>query len=130
MFTFEQLNNYAELNPQDNEINKLCFESAKEYVYRFCSITEEDELPFELKECLIHIFMFKKRKMIASLNNEPFDSELPKDIMDVLYHYMIQNGARIELQGYDKSTLFPLYYCRRNDFNNIEDYYHLKDGTS
>ncbi|WP_318714255.1 hypothetical protein [Treponema sp.] len=94
MFTFEQLNDYAELNPQDNEINKLCFESAKEYVYRFCSITEEDELPFELKECLIHIFMFKKRKMIASLNNEPFDSELPKDIMDVLYHYMIQNGAK------------------------------------
>ena len=43
---------------------------------------------------------------------------------------MIQNGARIELQGYDKSTLFPLYYYRRNDFNNIEDYYHLKDGTS
>ena len=35
-----------------------------------------------------------------------------------------------KLQRYGKSTLFPLYYWRGNDFNNIEDYYHLKDGTS
>lgn len=29
---------------------------------------------------------------------------------------------------YDKSTLFPLYYSRRNSFNEIEDFYHLKDN--
>ena len=27
------------------------------------------------------------------------------------------------------STLFPLYYYRLKHYNNIEDYYHLKDGT-
>lgn len=59
-----------------------------------------------------------------------FDSDYVKLDSEHRKRYMIQNGARIELQGYDKSTLFPLYYCRRNDFNNIEDYYHLKDGTS
>ena len=59
-----------------------------------------------------------------------FDSDYVKLDSEHRKRYMIQNGVRIELQGYDKSTLFPLYYCRRNDFNNIEDYYHLKDGTS
>lgn len=29
---------------------------------------------------------------------------------------------------YDKSTLFPLYYSRRDSFNEIEDFYHLKDN--
>lgn len=94
MLVFEQLKNYADLNPQDREIDGLCFDSAREYVCRFCGFTYDDELPSELREALIHIFIFKKRKMIASLNNEPFDSELPKDTMDVLYHYMIQNGAK------------------------------------
>ncbi len=28
---------------------------------------------------------------------------------------------------YDKSTLLPLYYSRQDKFNEIEDYYHLKD---
>ena len=59
-----------------------------------------------------------------------FDSDYVKLDSEHRKRYKIQNGARIELQGYDKSTLFPLYYCRRNDVNNIEDYYHLKDGTS
>ena len=63
-------------------------------------------------------------------SNILFDSDYVKLDSEHRKRYMIQNGARIELQGYDKSTLLPLYYCRRNDFNNIEDYYHLKDGTS
>ena len=63
-------------------------------------------------------------------SNILFDSNYVKLDSEHRKRYMIQNGARIELQGYDKSTLLPLYYCRRNDFNNIEDYYHLKDGTS
>jgi hypothetical protein len=29
---------------------------------------------------------------------------------------------------FDRSTLFPLYYSRRDSVNNIEDYYHMKDG--
>lgn len=63
-------------------------------------------------------------------SNILFNSDYVKLDSEHRKRYMIQNGARIELQGYDKSTLFPLYYCRRKDFNNIEDYYHLKDGTS
>lgn len=94
MFTFEQLKDYADLNPQDREIDRLCFDSAREYVCRFCGFTDEEELPSELKESLIHIYMLKKKKMIATLNNEPFEGEITKDTMDVLYHYMIQNGAK------------------------------------
>ena len=29
---------------------------------------------------------------------------------------------------FDKSTLFPLYYSRRDSFNEIEDFYHMKDN--
>lgn len=35
-----------------------------------------------------------------------------------------------EIEGkYDKSTLMPLYYSRQDTINDIEDYYHLKDGS-
>lgn len=30
---------------------------------------------------------------------------------------------------YDKSTLFPLYYSRRDSFNEVEDFYHMKDNV-
>lgn len=38
-------------------------------------------------------------------------------------NYRIEEGQRIELKGYDKSTLLPLYYQRRDSINEIEDYY-------
>lgn len=44
--------------------------------------------------------------------------------------YKIEKGQKIELGYYDKSTLFPLYYQRQDNFNDIEDYYHLKDGST
>ena len=38
-------------------------------------------------------------------------------------NYRIEEGQRIELKGYDRSTLLPLYYQRRDSINEIEDYY-------
>ena len=38
-------------------------------------------------------------------------------------NYRIEEGQRIELKGYDRSTIFPLYYQRRDSINEIEDYY-------
>lgn len=38
-------------------------------------------------------------------------------------NYKIQNGQKIELQSYDKSTLLPLYYQRQDTINEIEDTY-------
>ena len=38
-------------------------------------------------------------------------------------NYKIQNGKKIELESYDKSTLFPLYYSRQDTINEIEDTY-------
>lgn len=38
-------------------------------------------------------------------------------------NYRIEEGQRIELKGYDRSTLFPLYYQRRDSINEIQDYY-------
>lgn len=43
--------------------------------------------------------------------------------------YKIERGQKIDLGYYDKSTLFPLYYQRQDTINDIEDYYHLKDGS-
>lgn len=35
-----------------------------------------------------------------------------------------------EIEGkYDKSTIMPLYYSRQDTINEIENYYHLKDGN-
>ncbi len=38
-------------------------------------------------------------------------------------NYRIQNGKKIELDSYDKSTLLPLYYQRQDIINEIEDTY-------
>ena len=38
-------------------------------------------------------------------------------------NYKIQNGQKIELGSYDKSTLLPLYYQRQDTINEIEDTY-------
>ena len=38
-------------------------------------------------------------------------------------NYKIEEGQKIELKGYDRSTLLPLYYQRRDSINEIEDYY-------
>ena len=38
-------------------------------------------------------------------------------------NYKVQNGRKIELNSYDKSTLLPLYYQRQDTINEIEDTY-------
>lgn len=38
-------------------------------------------------------------------------------------NYRIEKGQKIELNGYDRSTLLPLYYQRRDSINEVEDYY-------
>ena len=38
-------------------------------------------------------------------------------------NYKIEKGKKIELQGYDRSTLLPLYYQRADTINEIEDSY-------
>lgn len=42
------------------------------------------------------------------------------------YHRPLSKDSK----QYDKSTILPLYYNRRKSVNNIEDYYHLKDGNN
>lgn len=44
-------------------------------------------------------------------------------------NYTISNGKKEELTTYDRSTLLPLYYQRQDTINEIEDSYHLKDGS-
>lgn len=46
-------------------------------------------------------------------------------------HRPLKDSDGNEIPGYfDKSTLFPLYYSRQDTINDIEDYYHLKDGVT
>lgn len=46
-------------------------------------------------------------------------------------HRPLKDSDGKEIPGYfDKSTLLPLYYSRQDTINDIEDYYHLKDGAA
>lgn len=45
-------------------------------------------------------------------------------------HRPIYDDNLNETGEYDKSTLLPLWYARQDKINTIEDYYHLKDGSS
>ena len=73
------------------------------------------------QEATKELFQFNGSDILFNSDYVKLDSEHRR-------RYKIENGNKIELQGYDKSTLFPLYYYRQDDFNNIEDSYHLKDG--
>ena len=42
------------------------------------------------------------------------------------YHRPLSKDSK----QYDRSTILPLYYNRRKSVNDIEDYYHLKDGNN
>ena len=108
----EIISNNAEPESFHYEIIGDCYEFAKDKKNMYIR-----------QEATKELYQYNGSDILFNSDYVKLDSEHRK-------RYMIQNGARIELQGYDKSTLFPLYYCRRNDFNNIEDYYHLKDGTS
>ena len=46
-------------------------------------------------------------------------------------HRPLKNSNGDEISGYyDKSTLMPLYYSRQDTINDVEDHYHLKDGSN
>lgn len=46
-------------------------------------------------------------------------------------HRPLKDSEGNEIPGYyDRSTLLPLYYSRQDTINDIEDYYHLKDGLN
>lgn len=53
------------------------------------------------------------------------DIEFDKDYTQLDSIHEKINGT----QHYKKSTLLPLYYSRQDTINEIEDYYHLKDGS-
>lgn len=53
---------------------------------------------------------------------------------DITYdtNYLSQESEHRKISNtdkYDKSTILPLYYSRQDKVNEIEDYYHLKDGA-
>ena len=53
---------------------------------------------------------------------------------DITYdtNYLSQESEHRKISNtdkYDKSTILPLYYSRQDKANEIEDYYHLKDGA-
>lgn len=41
---------------------------------------------------------------------------------------LVSDNSRVQI--YDKSTIFPLYYCRQDTINEIEDFYHLHNSNS
>lgn len=86
-------------------------------------------------------FEFAKDKKNMYIRQEATKELYQNNGFDVLYdkdYINLQEKQRPlvneygqEVKGlYDKSTLFPLYYSRRDSFNEIEDFYHLKDNVS
>lgn len=47
------------------------------------------------------------------------------DYKDLISEHRPINPGDPNPQYYDKSTIFPLYYCRQDTINEIEDFYHL-----
>lgn len=68
------------------------------------------------QEATKELYQYNGSNILFNSNYVNLDSEHRKN-------YRIEEGQRIELKGYDKSTLLPLYYQRRDSINEIEDYY-------
>lgn len=47
------------------------------------------------------------------------------DYKDLISEHRPLTPGDSDPQHYDKSTIFPLYYCRQDTINEIEDFYHL-----
>lgn len=68
------------------------------------------------QEATKELYQYNGSDILFNSDYVNLDSEQRKN-------YRIENGQKIELNGYDRSTLLPLYYQRRNSINEIEDYY-------
>ena len=75
------------------------------------------------QEATKELYQYNGSDILFNSNYVNLDSEHRKN-------YKIQNGQKIELQSYDKSTLLPLYYQRVDTINEIEDYYKSKTAPS
>lgn len=82
---------------------------------------------------------FSKDKKNMYIRQEATKELYQYNGFDVLYdhnyndlqseHRLLTNNVGENTSNqYDKSTLFPLYYSRRDSINEIEDFYHLKDN--
>lgn len=68
------------------------------------------------QEATKELYQYNGSDILFNSDYVNLDSEQRKN-------YKIENGQKIELNGYDRSTLLPLYYQRRDSINEIEDYY-------
>ena len=75
------------------------------------------------QEATKHLYQYNGSDILFNSDYVNLDSEHRKN-------YRIQYGKKIELDNFDKSTLLPLYYQRRDSVNEIEDYYAGKTAPS
>ncbi len=108
----EIISNYAEPESFHYEIIGDCYEFAKDKKNMYIR-----------QEATKEFYQYNGSDILFNSDYVNLDSEHRQ-------RYNIQSGQKIMLSGYDKSTLFPLYYNRKDSFNEIEDYYYLKDGSS
>lgn len=108
----EIISNYAEPESFHYEIVGDCYEFAKDKKNMYIR-----------QEATKEFYQYNGSDILFNSDYVKLDSEHRQ-------RYNIQSGQKIMLSGYDKSTLFPLYYNRKDSFNEIEDYYYLKDGSS
>ena len=99
------ISNNAEPESFHYEIIGDCYEFAKDKKNMYIR-----------QEATKELYQYNGSDITFNSNYINLDSEHRKN-------YKIQNGQKIELQSYDKSTLLPLYYQRQDTINEIEDTY-------
>lgn len=101
----EIISNNAEPESFHYEIIGDCYEFAKDKKNMYIR-----------QEATKELYQYNGSDILFNSDYVNLDSEHRKN-------YRIEEGQRIELKGYDRSTIFPLYYQRRDSINEIEDYY-------
>lgn len=99
------ISNNAEPESFHYEITGDCYEFAKDKKNMYIR-----------QEATKELYQYNGSDILFNSDYVNLDSEHRKN-------YKIQNGQKIELQSYDKSTLLPLYYQRQDTINEIEDTY-------
>ena len=108
----EIISNNAEPESFHYEITGDCYDFAKDKKNMYIR-----------QEATKELYQYNGSDVIFNSDYIYLDSEHRKN-------FYIENGKKIDLQSYDKSTLLPLYYQRVNTINEIEDSYKGMTSTS
>lgn len=81
---FEDLNNYLDLEPEQEAKDRLIFDSTVLFLKNYLKKDLRRHIPADLKECIIKLFLFKRQELLCQMNGENVELVLPENIRMVL----------------------------------------------